>query len=152
MLAAIGQHGIDGHHVVHHIAVANRTRATGIIARHAPQGGLRTGRHVHRKPPSVFAQPGIQGIQNDAGFHLCGVGIQVEREQTIEVLAGIDHQRLAHRLTALRAAGAARQHRDPLFAGDLHGSQGIGFAVRHDHANGLNLIDRGIGGVAPAAC
>ncbi len=39
-LRAIRQDGVDGCHVVHHIAVLNRPGTAGIIARHAANGAL----------------------------------------------------------------------------------------------------------------
>ena len=45
---AVGQDGVDGGDVVHHVAVADRAAAAGIVARHAAQGALRRRRDVDR--------------------------------------------------------------------------------------------------------
>jgi len=58
---ALAVHGerVDREHVVHHVAVGDRARAAGVVARHAPEGGLRRGRHVDRVPQPVLAQLGV---------------------------------------------------------------------------------------------
>ncbi len=74
------------------------------------------------------------------------------RETTlVHVLGAIEHQGAAHGLAALRGAAAARQHRDAGLARDLQRRRHVLLVARHHHADGLDLVDRGIGAVAAAA-
>ena len=108
---AVHQQGVDRGDVVHHVAVADRTAAAGIVAGHAAQGALRRGRDVDRIPEAVRPQPGIELVEHDAGLHRDLGAVLVEAHDLAHVLRDIDDQRLAHGLAALRGAGAARQDR-----------------------------------------
>ena len=108
---AVGQDGVDRGDVVHHVAVADRAAAAGIVAGHAAQGALRRGRDVDRIPEAVRLQPGIELVEHDARLDRDLGAVLVEAHDLAQVLGDIDDQRLAHRLAALRGAGAARQDR-----------------------------------------
>ena len=64
--------------------------------------------------------------------------------------AVVDDERLAHGLTALGTAGAARQYRHVRIRGDRKRRQGLVFIARHHDAERIDLVDRGIGGIAAA--
>ena len=67
------------------------------------------------------------------------------------MLRTIDDKCLGDGLAALRGPRTPRQHRNTLLTGDSDRDRGILAITRHDDAQGLDLIDRGIGAVAPAA-
>src|SRR5690606_41757829 len=56
---------------------------------------------------------------HDARLHFDGARLRVEGQDAVQVPAVVDHQRLADRLPALAAAGAARQDRRAFLAGEL---------------------------------
>ena len=56
----------------------------------------------------------------------------------------------AHRLAALRGAGAARQDRGLGVARHVEDQREVGLVARHHHAHRLDLVDRGVGRIAPA--
>ena len=62
----------------------------------------------------------------------------------------VDHQRGADRLAALRAAGPARQHRHALIAADRDRRADVVPRLRHEHADGHDLVDRRVGRVPSA--
>jgi hypothetical protein len=149
-LGAVGEARVDRGHVVHHVAVADRARAARVVARHAADGGLRRGRHVHRKPEPVRAQERIQPVEHDAGLHRDRRARRIELDHLVQVLRMIDDQRRADRLTALRGAGAARQDRHARLERDLHRADRGGLGPGNHHADRLDLVDRRVGGVPPA--
>src|SRR5205807_1341881 len=65
---ACGGHRFDGEHVVHHVAVGDRARAAGVVARHAAERRLRARRHVDREPQPMRPQSGIQRVEHYAGL------------------------------------------------------------------------------------
>jgi len=75
----------------------------------------------------------------------------IDRDNPVHMLAAIEDEGAGDCLPALRGAAAARQDRDPFLARDRHRRGDILAALRHDDAHGLDLIDRRIGRVAPAA-
>src|SRR5579883_2326701 len=76
--------------------------------------------------------------------------LSIEFKDAVEVGADIDDDGLTDRLAALGGAAAARQDRHALRGRDLHDAGDVGLALRRDHANRLDLVDRGVGGVAAA--
>jgi len=67
-----------------------------------------------------------------------------------QVLGGVDDQRRAGRLAALARAGAARQHRHGELAGDIERDGDVAIALRNEHADRHDLVDRGVGRIAAA--
>ena len=118
---AVGEHRVDRLDVVHHVAVRDRARAAGVVARHAAQRRLRRRADVDREPHAVRPQPGVERIEHDAGLDRHGLRLGVVVEHAVQVLAVVDDERSADRLPALRAARAARQHRDAELAADFEG-------------------------------
>ena len=75
----------------------------------------------------------------------------IDLEQPVHVLAGVDDERGADGLAALRRAGAARQDRHAGGDGDLGGADGLVGRARHDDAERLDLVDRRVRRIAAAA-
>jgi hypothetical protein len=90
-------------------------------------------------------------VQHDSGAHAHPAVFLVQRDHVAQMLAGVDNQRLADSLAALRGSGAARQYRHAFLAGDLDGGSDVVHAARHHHAHGHDLVDRGIRAVASTA-
>jgi hypothetical protein len=141
---------IDGEHVVHHVAVGDGARAAGVVARHAAEGRLRAGGDVDREPQALRPQPRVERIQHQSRLDDGAVGPDLEH--FVEVLRVVDDQGLAHCLPALRAAGAARQNRYPFVRCDRQSAACRLLGTRHDDTDRLQLVDRGVGGIAPSAC
>ena len=148
---AIGQPGIDGLDVVHHVAVAYRTRTAGIVAGHATERCLRRGRYIDGKPQPVRSEQGVEVVQHQPRFDQGQPRLRVDLDHTAEMLGRIDHQRGADGLAALRGAAAAGQNRNPGLASDLQRHLHIVFGLRHHHADRIDLVDRGVGRIAAPA-
>jgi hypothetical protein len=86
---------------VDHVAVADRARAATVVARHAADGGARRRRWIDREEQAVRREDGVQLIEHDAGLDRRPPGLGVDRNHVLEIFGGVEHQRLAHRLTAL---------------------------------------------------
>ena len=79
----------------------------------------------------------------------CGL-VLVEAHDLAQMLGDVDDQRLAHGLAALRRAGAARHDGGLGVARDVDDQRQVGLVARHHHTHRLDLVDRGVGRVAPA--
>ncbi len=150
-LAAVGEDRFDRLDVVHHVAVLDRARAARIVAGHPADRALRGRRDIHRKPQPMRLEPGVQMIQHNARFDRHGARFGIERDDIVQPLTGVDHQRLANRLPALARAGAAREQRHLLAASDFERDAQIVLITRHYDANRRDLVDRRIRGVTAAA-
>ena len=105
---AIGKEGADGFDVVHHVAIANRTRSARVIPGHAADGRAIGRRNIDRKIQSGRTQLRIELVEYDARLHPHPLLFGIDVENSVEVFAGIDDQGFADRLPALRGAGTAR--------------------------------------------
>jgi hypothetical protein len=147
---AVGQDGVEPGDVVHHVAVADRPAAAGIVAGHPAQRALRRCRDVDRIPEAVRLQPPVELVEHDARLDRHLGAVLVEADDVAHVLGEIDDQRLAHGLTALRGAGAARQDRCLRVARHVQCDGEIGLVARDDDADRLDLVDRSVGRIAAA--
>ena len=138
-------------HVAHHVAVAQRTRAAAVVGRHAADGGAAAGRDIDREEQALRFERRVESLEHDARLDRDAARAFVERAHLGHVLAAIDDEGAVDRLAALRGAAAARQHRHALLARDCQRRGDILSALRHGDAQGLDLVDRRIGRIAPAA-
>jgi len=99
----------------------------------------------------VLAQQPVEPVEDDPRLDSRATSLDIDRDHLVEMLAAIDDQRPRQGLPALRGAGTARQYRHSLLAGDRDRRSGVFAAPRHDHPQRLDLVDRGIGRIAPAA-
>ncbi len=150
-LGAVHQDGVDGLDVVDHDAVVDRPAAAGVVRRHAADGGARGGRHVDREQPAPGLELRVEVVEHDARLDRDLVGRLVVVRDLAQIFGAVQHQGGVHGLAALRGAAAARQDRDALLAGDLHGHPQVLLGARNHHADRLDLVDRGVGRVAAAA-
>ena len=150
-LGAVGEDRIDRADVVNHVAVADRARAAAVVRGHAADRRPVAGRDIDREPQLVLAQPLVEAFHDNAGLNLDAPGLGVEGDDRVHVLAAIEHQRARHGLAALRGAAAARQYRHALLAGDRQRRRDIVLVFRHGDPERLDLVDRRVGAVAPAA-
>ena len=149
-LAAVGQDRIDGQHVVAHDAVADRARAAGVVAGHAADGGA--ARRSRRRPGTTG--PAAWSCRFSSSSTMPGSTMQVRVDSSTATsrfrCLEVDDQRPADRLARLRGAAAARQQRHALLARDRQRRAHIVVGSRHHHAHRLDLVVRGVRGVAPA--
>ncbi len=147
---AIGEQRVDAAHIVHHVAVAQRARATAVVGGHAADRRAAGCRRIDRKEQPVFAKEAVEPVEHDPRLDPCPAPFDIDRNHPVEMFAAVDDERPRHRLPALRGAAAARQHRHPLLARDRDRRRRIVAALRHDHPQRLDLVDRRIGRIAPA--
>jgi len=115
-----------------------------------PSVRLCRGGDVDRVPQAVRPEPRVQGVEHDARLHRDLGAVLVEADDLAQVLRHVEDQRLAHRLAALRGAGAARQDRRAGVARDVERGREVGLVARDDDADRLDLVDGGVGGVEHA--
>jgi len=145
---AIRHPGAGPEHVVDHVAVGDRPRAAGVVARHAAQRGLGARRHVHRKPQVVFAEARVQVVEHDARLHLGGEARRVHFQDAVEVLRAVDDERGAGGLAALAGTGASRQHGYVQVAGDVQRDGDVFLGAGHQYADRHDLVNGSVRGIA----
>src|SRR5580704_2085452 len=147
---AIGEDRIDRAHVVHHVAVADRARAAGIVRGHAADRRAIAGRDIDREPQFVLAQPGIEPFHDHAGLDFDPPRRSVDFPDALHVFATFDDERAVYRLPALRGAAAARQYRHAFLAGDLDRGRDVALILGDENAQRLHLVDRRVGRITTA--
>src|ERR1700694_160698 len=148
---AVGKGGVHRARVVAHGAVAQRTPAAGIVARHAADGGARGGGNSDRKPQAMLFELPVEIVEHDPRFDHAGTILNVERDDAVQVFREIYDDAVIDGLAALRSPAAARRDDPAVVPGDgehlqrfVHGS-GDHDAERHD------LVKRSVGRIAAAA-
>jgi hypothetical protein len=89
-------------------------------------------------------------IEHNARLHHDSAAFGIQRADAPEILAVVDHQRGAGGLAALAGAAAARQHWHLQVARDVERCRNVPLALRHQHADRHDLVDRGVRRVAAA--
>jgi len=145
------QHRLNGVHAVHHVAVADRPCPAAVVAGHASERGPASGGDIHGEEKAVWFQARVQLVEHEPGLDDRASTPDIDVEHPVEVFGGVDDERWTHGLAALRRAGPARQNRDPFLARDRQRCFDVSGVPGHDHPDRFNLVDRGIGGVPPAA-
>ena len=135
---------------MHHVAVADRARAAGIVAGHAAQRALRRGRDVDRIPEPMRTQLAIEVVEHDAGLDHAAPVLGIEFENAVQVFRTIDHQRMVDRLAALGGAATSREHGCSFLIGQTNRRLGLFYCARHNDAERHHLVVRSIGSVAAA--
>ena len=147
---AIGQHDFLFENVIDGLAVEDRARAAGIIRHHAADRGAAGGGNIRRKTQPVGTQRGIQFVEHDARLHADPALFDIEFEDLVVIFRSVDLQARADGLAGLRGAAAAQRDGAAKLAGDAHDADQV-FARFGDHdAEGLDLIDAGVGGIEGA--
>src|ERR1700693_6317511 len=82
---AAAQDGVDRQDVVAGDAVAQRTRAAGIIARHAADGGARSRRDIDREPQPMGLEGAVELVEHDAGFDRAAAPRDIEIKEAVQV-------------------------------------------------------------------
>src|SRR5258705_11315402 len=99
--AAVRQDRIDGNDVLSSVAVAERTRAAGVVAGHAADGGARGSRDVDRKPQSMRLELAVELVEHDAGLDDAAAAGDVDLDHIVEIPGAVDDQRGVDGLAAL---------------------------------------------------
>src|ERR1700677_2751243 len=143
----VGENGIDREHVVAHRAIAKRSTAAGIVARHAPDRGARRRRDIDREPQPLRLQLAIEFVEYNARLDATAPPFGVERQNFGKRFRTINDQRGVHRLPALGGSRASWENGDVARPGDAQGSRRLFDRARNDHAERRDLIERGVGRV-----
>jgi hypothetical protein len=98
----------------------------------------------------VAPQFSVQPVEHDPRLDPGAPVVGIDGDDPVEILAAIDDEGPGHGLAALRGARTTRQYRHARLAGDRNRGGRVPAVPRHDDAQRLDLIERGVGRVAPA--
>lgn len=91
-------------------------------------------------------------IEDNAGLHGHHPPRRIEVDDLVEPPRGVEDKRLTYGLTALARPRTPGQERHAMVARDIECDARVGLVAGHDHADGHDLVDGSIGGIAsPAA-
>ena len=94
-------------------------------------------------------EEGVQLIEDETRLDPRGSRLGIEIENPVQVLGNVDDDGLGHRLAALRSAAAPGQDRHPFVGGDFDDADDVPVRLRHDDADGLDLVMGSVRRVAP---
>ena len=99
----------------------------------------------------VWLQLAIEMVEHQPGLDAHGATGDVQRNHLSKVLARVEHDRVTHRLAALRRPGASGKHRDASLTTQGQGRFHVGDVPRDHDSLREDLVDGSVGGVQAAA-
>jgi len=144
---AVGQDGLHLQDVLDGPPIHDRVGPGRVVPHHAPQRRPVAGGEVGSEPQVVGAELFVQLVQDHAGLDARPALLGVDLEDPVQVLGHVQDHRPPYRLAGQGGPGAARQDRHTMPAADLHRGQGIVGRPGDHHAQGLDLVDAGVGAV-----
>lgn len=145
----IRQHGVHAKHVVDHLAVEDRPRSAGVVACHAADSAAACGRWLDGEEKAVGAELRIQALEHHTGLDSDGALLGVIALDGVEVPAEVEDEPGADRLSVLGRPSPPRDQGYALFGRDLQRCLDVGAVFRKNDAGGHDLVDRGVGRIAP---
>ena len=124
--------------------------AGAVVANRAADRGAASAGRIRAEHQTVRPQRGVEMVQHDARLAAHPARLGIDLNDPIEVFAGVDNHGPAYRLPGQAGAGAARQDGHTLLRADRHGGNQFLDSARNDHADGLHLVDAGVGAVQDA--
>ena len=148
-LIPIRQHRIDRPDIVHHLAVADGSRPTTVVGRHAANGRPAAGGDINGKEQPVRLEQSIELVEHNSGLHYRPPCFRIHRNEAVEVFADINDDALPNRLPALRGAAAPHRYRNTRVIGNAQCGQHVLLGFWHHHTQRFDLVYRSIGAVKP---
>ncbi len=147
---AIGQEALGSAHMMHHIAIADRVRAGGVVGNHAAQRGAAATGRVGPHHESVFCSGGVQVIQNQPRLHGGLLGCWIDVDDRIQMAGKVDDHRCIYALSGQRRSASTGQDRHFEFMRHFKHRLHIRYGFRNAHRHRLHLIHARIGCVERA--
>ena len=144
---AVRQHDMLFDDVVDGLSVDHRTCAGRVVGHHAADGRAARRRDVRREAQTRPDAARVQLVEHDARLDARPPLRRVHLEQPVEVLRGVDDDAAADGLTRLRSAAAPHRQRAAMTAAGGHRTHDVFARLDHHHAERLDLIHAGIGGI-----
>ena len=89
----------------------------------------------------------VQLVEDDAGLGADPSLVGVYLDHPAHVLGEVEHDRAAHRLSGEAGAASAGKHGDAVMCCGFDHRDDVLLASREHHADGLDLVDAGVGAV-----
>ena len=137
---------------MHHVAIGDGATAAGVVASHAAQGGLRTGRDIDRIPQTMRSKGCVQVIQYQAGLDFNRAFFNVHTDHVAQMFAMVNHQTRADRLPALAGTAATWHERHFQVATNVERGFYLISVARDKHSHRHLLVNRRVCGVTTPVC
>ena len=147
---AVGQHDLDGPHVIDRLAVAERPGTRRVVADHAADRGPVAGRDVRPEHQPQRLEVGVELVEHDARLDPHRHRIAIDDADPVKILREVDDDPRPDGLAREAGGPAPRHDRHALLGRDPHRRDHILDRPGHDHAHRLDLVQAGVGRVKPA--
>jgi len=98
----------------------------------------------------VWFELGVELIKHDTRLHRDATILDVEIDNSVEILRRINDEGFVDRLSALGCAAASRRYADADISRNRQRRAHVVVGFRNDNAKWHHLIDRRVGGIATA--
>lgn len=87
----------------------------------------------------------IELIEYYPGLDPDGHPLTVDHTDPVQVLREVEHDRRPDRLSREAGGRPTRQNRRPFLSGDRHDPRHVTYRPRYDDADGVDLVEAGVG-------
>ena len=144
---AVGQHDLELQHVVERLAVHDGAGAAGVVADGPADVAPVGGRRVRRELEAVGRAEGAELVEHDARLDPRPTLLRVHLDELVHVSGEVHDDGMVHGLPGQTGATASGQHGHALRAGEGDGVDHVLDVHWEDDADGVHLVDGGVGGV-----
>ena len=147
---AVGEHDLDGPHVLDRLAVAERPCPRRVVADHPADRRPVAGRDVRAEHQPQRLQVGVELVEHDARLDPHRHRALVDDADPVQVLRKVDHDPRRDRLPREARGPSPRHDGHALLGRDPHRRDHVLDRPGHHHAHRLDLVQAGVGRVQPA--
>jgi len=146
----VGQHHLEGEHVVRRGPVHRGVRPGGVVGDHPAKSGARRRRHIRPEKHPVPPEKHVELVEHHPGAHPHSPPFTVEAVDPARVPRQVHHQAGADRAPGQPGAGAAWDDLEPSGGGRSDHRRRLRRRPRKGHRQRFDPVERGIGGVEDA--
>ena len=143
-LAGVGQHHVEGEHVVDRHAVPHRLAACRVVADHPAERGPVLGGGIRAEHQAVPRARQVQLFLHHPRLNPGHALLGVDLDDLVHMPGQVHHDRLPHRLAGQAGPGAPGQHRHAELGGRAHHGGHVGRVAREDHPDRLDRVHAGV--------
>ena len=147
---AVGEDDVERPDVIDRLAVAERPGAGRVVADHAAERGAVARRDVRPEHQPERLQVRSEPVEHDPRLDPDRHLVAIDDADPVQVLREIEHHGRPDGLPRQAGRGASGQDGHPFLGRDPDRRDDVGHGARNDHAQGLDLIETGVGRVKPA--
>jgi len=146
-LCAVKENAPSLENVIDGLAIDDRSSSRRVVAHHAADSGAVAGRRVGPELVTEMGHVLAQAVLNDSRLHSRPLLLGVDLENPVEVGRAVDDEGFVDGLPFETRATAARQQRQAVLGGELHGGLHVVRMLGDNSGQRRGPVDTGVGAI-----